>query len=66
MKLEQIDKAIKAIKAVGIDLDNFDPVEIEVHLGVPTLNWLHKSDNIEIYIKDPTNYPTNFEVLHLD
>lgn len=67
MKIAQINKSIEAMKEIGINLDEFEPVEIDVNLSeCIQLVFLHKSKNIKIVVEDPNNYPKRFEVLHLD
>ena len=67
MKLSQIDRSIKAIEAVGINLENFEDVELDVDLSERIqLVWIHKFNNIKMVVEDPNNYPTRIKIIHLD
>ena len=67
MKLSQIDRSIKAIEAVGINLENFEDVELDVDLSERIqLVWIHKFNNIKTVVEDPNNYPTRIKIIHLD
>ena len=67
MKLSQIDRSIKAIEAVGINLGNFEDVELDVDLSKRIqLVWIHKFNNIKMVVEDPNNYPTTIKIIHLD
>jgi hypothetical protein len=67
MKIAQITKATDFMKSIGINIDEFEPVELGVNLcETIQLVFLHKTKNIKIVVEDPTNHPNRLEIDHLD